>query len=447
MNCTRCGGQLLSQDLYCSWCGTAVTYTAARSGDHTHTRDRWKLVAGSAVALALLAVGTTVGIAMTRPGSASTSGHPIGAASLPVGSSPAASATPAARPTPAPTQPQDFATVYAREGSGVVRIQVLGCSDSGIGTGFLLSPTLVATVDHVVTNSLVVSLIDAGQHTTGQVIGYDPQQDLALVRSSTPLSGYHFHFAATAPRVGDRVAAVGFPIGGPITLTQGGVSGVNRAITVDGQHRTGLIETDAPVNPGNSGGPLLGTDGSVIGLVDARNTTASGIAYALPASQAEPAMLAWQRNPMPVPPTNCDDPLGPPQATNNLRSIPGLTATASQGVSAALNTYFDGIKTGHYRAAWNALSPRHRASLSPQAFAAGDATSYDYDQQVLTARQLGPDLAKVTLQFTSLQSPDQGPNGDTCDVWTLVYTMIHNPGGRWYIDTTAPYHGTEHAAC
>jgi hypothetical protein len=329
----------------------------------------------------------------------------------------------------------------------VVRIEVLGCSESGIGTGFLLSPTLVATVNHVIADALVVSLIDGDQRTTGRVIGVDPQRDLALVESSTPLAGYHFDFAGASPQIGDRVAAIGFPIGDPITMTQGGVSGLNRTVTVDGQTRGGLIETDAALNPGNSGGPLLAADGTVLGLVDAKNVDATGIAYAVPASQAQPLMLGWQQSPSPVAAGSCSNPLGPLQATTTLPTIPGLSSEASTGITTAFDAYFNGINSGDYRSAWQVLSPRLRAGSSLNSFAKGDSTSYDFDQVVLHARQVDGSTAKVAIQFTSLQTADKGPNGDTCDVWTLVYTMIDGGGGAWYIDATAPYRGTSHTSC
>jgi hypothetical protein len=191
----------------------------------------------------------------------------------------------------------------------------------------------------------------------------------------------------------------------------------------------------------------MATDGRVIGLVDALNVAANGIAYAVPATQAQPLMLAWERSPSAPAEASCNAPLGPPQATTTLPSIPGLTARASAGITSALETYFDGINTGHYRVAWNVLSPRLRAGSTLRSFADGDSTSYDFDQQVLAAHQITSTRGHVALEFTSLQASDKGPNGDTCDVWTLVYTMIEAPNGIWYIDATAPYQGISHTTC
>jgi serine protease Do len=375
-------------------------------------------------------------------------GHPVVGTSHTTG----ASASPVIKTvTPTPTPTMDFATIYAREQSGVVRIETLSCSDAGIGTGFLLSPTLVATVNHVINQSVVVSLIDGTQRTTGTVIGSDPIHDLALIQASHPLTGYRFAFAALPPNIGDQVATIGFPIGNPITLTHGDVSGLDRNITVNGLPAplTGLIETDAAINPGNSGGPLIDQHGTVVGLVDALQTNANGIAYAVPSGQAAPAMAHWKTTPSPLAPASCPNPLGPSQSTPDVPSAPpgSITDQQAAGIVAAFNTYFGGINSGNYAAAYAVLSPRLQANATEQQFATGDATSYDFGITVLNAQAVNATTVHITLAFTSLQTSDKGPNGDTCDNWTLVYTMIQGQDGSWRIDNTAPDNGVEHTVC
>lgn len=332
-----------------------------------------------------------------------------------------------------------------------MRIEVLGCGSSQkIGTGFLLSPTMIATVDHVVSDAVVVSLVDGAQHTTGTVVGHDPHTDLALVRAAEPINGFHFHFSAAPPQVGDQVAAVGFPIGDPITLTQGNISGLDRTFTLDdGSSRSGMIETDAALNPGNSGGPLMEPDGSVVGLVDAQLTNANGIAYAVPASQARPALSTWATAPSPVAASQCDTPTGPSQGTGSLTSIPGLPAEVASAVTTAFNTYFGGINAGDYPAAYAVFSDRLQSQTSEASLASGDADSFDFGQRIITAHMTPDGSAAVALAFTSLQSAGQSPggSGDTCDDWTLVYTMIDGGDGTWRIDATTPYNGSSYTSC
>lgn len=246
--------------------------------------------------------------------------------------------------------------------------------------------------------------------------------------------------------MGDVVAAIGFPIGGPITLTQGGVSGLHRSIRVEGQPRHDMIETDAAVNPGNSGGPLLEPDGTVIGLVDALDTAANGIAYAVPATQATNEVAGWQASPTPVPAANCATPLGPRPAAPPVQRIPTLSAAASAGIADALSRYFRGINSGNYRAAYRVFSPVMRSHFSEQSFADGDSTSYDFDQTILDATQLSPREATVALSFTSLQAPDKGPDHDSCDVWTISYDMVEQDYS-WYINSTEPHGPTTHTSC
>jgi hypothetical protein len=56
-------------------------------------------------------------------------------------------------------------------------------------------------------------------------------------------------------------------------------------------------------------------------------------------------------------------------------------------------------------------------------------------------------VVSVALAFTSIQRTDKGPNGDICDTWTILYTMIQSSDGSWRIDRAAPYHGVLHTTC
>ena len=350
----------------------------------------------------------------------------------------AVSTPPAAPPTPT----QSFATLYQQDSDGVVRIDTVSCGGQGVGTGFLLSPTLVATVNHVIDQAAVISLEANGQHTTGTVIGADPATDLALVQTAQPLPGHVFSLATAPPPVGTRVAAIGFPLGQPITFTQGGISGLDRSIPINGTTRSGLIETDTPLNPGNSGGPLIDPTGAVVGLVDAQLTQANGIAYAVPAAQASPAFATWQRTPQATPPASCADAKGP-----SADSTPQIDATGpASGPLGALATYFTGINTGDYAAAYAVLGPRLQHNSSPSDYARTLATSFDMDFSVLGVNDDGTSVG-IGLAFTSLQASAQGPSGDTCDRWTLDYRMIQDPTGAWRIDGATPRNGSTHTTC
>jgi hypothetical protein len=336
-----------------------------------------------------------------------------------------------------------FASLYQADVSGVVRIDASTCSGSGVGSGFLLSPTFVATAAHVVDGAVAIGL-SAGDHTVaGHVIGIDDSADVALVRTTAPLAGHVFSVADTEPPVGTQIGVIGYPEGGPVSFAQGSISGLDRSIQVQGQPRTGLIQTDAAINPGNSGGPLLLLNGTVVGLADANNTGADGIGYAVPADTSLPLLTGWQSTPAPPAPAACTNPLGP----STFGPIQSTTPSPDDaGITTTLTTYFNAIDSGDYATAYAQLSPNQQQRISETQLGTGDATSYDYDItiQAISAAANGADL--VDVSFTSVQSAAEGPDGDQCDNWTLEYTMIDS-SGAWLIDSTAGQGGVTHTAC
>lgn len=200
-----------------------------------------------------------------------------------------------------------LATLVSTTQSGIVRIETTTCSASEVGTGFLIGPRLVATVEHVVDGAVNITLKQNAKTVgVGTVIGEDPTRDVALVRTSVPLHGHVLRLASRAPRLGETVAALGFPLGLPLTVTQGSVSGLGRTIPINGINRQNLVQTDAAINPGNSGGPLISVDtGDVVGLVDLGTTQANGIGFAVSALVAQPLLDAWTAAPQTVPPADC----------------------------------------------------------------------------------------------------------------------------------------------
>jgi hypothetical protein len=198
------------------------------------------------------------------------------------------------------TQPSSptasLADVVSRIKSGVVRIEADTCSGTSIGTGFLVSPRLIATVEHVVDGASTIRIKQGDRLVaTGQIVGADPSQDLALVLTDHPVTGRLLRLASRTPRLGESVAAIGFPLGLPLSVTQGTVSGLNRTVPILGYDRQNLIQTDAAVNPGNSGGPLVSVQtGDVIGLVDLLESGANGLGFAVSGGVARPQFSTWE---------------------------------------------------------------------------------------------------------------------------------------------------------
>jgi putative serine protease PepD len=203
------------------------------------------------------------------------------------GAAPAASTTVTTASTARPTSGGLSANaVYERASSAVVEIQ----SGNASGTGFVIDAEgHVVTNEHVVDDAQTVEVrFASGGEEQGRVVATDPSTDLAVVQ--VDLSGHDVTpvklGSSAGVDVGDSVYAIGNPFGLERSFTAGIVSAVDRDITAPNNFTINdAIQTDAPVNQGNSGGPLLDTSANVIGVVSqiASETGGNvGIGYAVP---------------------------------------------------------------------------------------------------------------------------------------------------------------------
>ena len=167
---------------------------------------------------------------------------------------------------------------------------------SGLGTGVITNADGdILTSLHVVDDADAINVIFSdGTRTSAEVTSSDPESDIAVLRTdgSPEVTVPAVMGASRNLRVGDPVFAVGNPLGLTGSLSSGVVSGLNRRIpTGDDTELAGLIQFDAAVNPGNSGGPLLNEAGQVIGVVTALANPGSdasfvGIGFAVPITTA-----------------------------------------------------------------------------------------------------------------------------------------------------------------
>jgi putative serine protease PepD len=189
-----------------------------------------------------------------------------------------------------------LSALYKQVSPSVVEIQVesqadspFGQPQSGTGTGWMYDATHVVTNQHVIagTNEATIRFED-GREVQARVIGSDPSTDVAVLEldEGADAPAALERGSTESLEVGDPVVAIGSPFGLEGSLTTGVVSGLGRTIQApDGFAIDDVVQTDAALNPGNSGGPLLDLEGRVVGMnaqIASESGSNSGIGYAIP---------------------------------------------------------------------------------------------------------------------------------------------------------------------
>ncbi|MFP8954173.1 S1C family serine protease [Natrialbaceae archaeon A-arb3/5] len=191
-----------------------------------------------------------------------------------------------------------YAEIYDEIIDDVVLVSLVGDDDpmgAGLGSGFVIDDGYVVTNDHVAGDADEVELQFRNEAwRTGEVVGSDAHSDLAVIDiDDVPDIATGLSFTEAEPVIGQEVLALGNPLGLDASISQGIVSGTDRSLpSPTGFSIPAAIQTDAPVNPGNSGGPLVSLDGDVLGVVFAGAGQTIGFAIsALLANRVVPALI------------------------------------------------------------------------------------------------------------------------------------------------------------
>ena len=188
--------------------------------------------------------------------------------------------------------------IYSRVIDSVVSISSMTSSGTSSGTGIIMSPDgYVITNHHVISGALVISVLtNDNREFEAALVGSDEMSDLAVLKiDARGLKPAEFGDSSKL-RVGDSVVAIGDPLGVQLrgTMTNGIISAINRDLTVGDRTMT-LIQTNAALNNGNSGGPLINCYGQVIGINTVKmssyytaSATVEGLGFAIPISVAKP---------------------------------------------------------------------------------------------------------------------------------------------------------------
>ncbi len=184
-------------------------------------------------------------------------------------------------PTPTSAQAETIGAAVARS---TVKVLGVACGEEQEGTGFVVAPGMVATNAHVIAGERGTQVFVDGVGYPATPVYFDPNYDLAVLRTDAPLGPSLPLDAGTAAR-GTQGAVVGYPEDGPLTAAPAGVAGTitaaGRNIYNDSLVTREIYQLNADVQPGNSGSPVVTSNGTVVGVVFSRSTIDQGVGYAL----------------------------------------------------------------------------------------------------------------------------------------------------------------------
>ncbi len=325
--------------------------------------------------------------------------------------------------------PRGFPELFEDLRGAVASVEVVGCDFTSQGTAFLVDESTAYTAQHVVDGAAQVALTFGGESVEATVIGSDVERDVAVLQLAEPVtSAPVLELADAQPRVGEEVAAMGHPRGLPLALTVGRVTSMNGEFDFgDGDVIENLIQTDAVVAPGSSGGPLINDEGDVIGVVILKDLGAEGLMYAGNVDAYRADLSRWEEAGEAIPAAFCVgsvdidfiEELAPTiiESTVDHPEVPALQITYA--------VYTQAINSGRAEDAFRILGPAITNANTAEAWAAGQATSSLWDWRIRSVTELDPTTLEVRSTFTSTQDSEFGFDGaSTCTRWDITHELV-----------------------
>ncbi len=322
-----------------------------------------------------------------------------------------------------------------------MRLETTTCDDQrGMGSGFIVGDDLIMTAAHVVDTAGSVSLQVDGVVSAARVIDFDFGADVALLRSEKSFADRSLPLASEKPRLGTELAVLGFPDWvQDLRVTRGIVSSLDfqlsySSFTIDEP----VIVTDAAINGGNSGGPVVDREGKVIGLVTGKQvlladleTTSEGTAYVVPSTELDDRFELWKS----------DEPSEGPciEDYEGEDEAPMLDAEYTSDhpdaadITQVLALHGENINRGDYEAAYSLFTDAMQARQgSLEGWSSGLDTSYWLTLRVDEVNRVG-NTGTVRARFRTTQDREFGRDGQTCSDWsqTRRLTLVDE---RWLID-------------
>lgn len=204
--------------------------------------------------------------------------------------------------------PADLAAAVSKDRQSVVKVEGEGCGGIVTGSGFIVGQGLVATNAHVVAGISDPMVLDANGSHSATAIWFDPDLDFAVLRTDG-LAGQPLTFNTQSVARGTPGGVFGYPGGGPFTADTAAVldefTAIGRNIYNQGSVKRDVYSIKATVVPGNSGGPLVDTNGNIIGVVFATSTTYNDVGYALSTPEVVAEVTQAKSNNQPVSTGSC----------------------------------------------------------------------------------------------------------------------------------------------